>query len=148
MHMKYIATLILLVLSTALFAQSPEGIWQTIDDNEGDVRTEVEIYFAESGKLEAKVHHLFRPDAPETCPRCPGEKKDQPLIGLVFMWDLEWEDKKERYSDGKILEPESGRDFKCYVEMIDDNHIKVRAYIGFPAIGRTQHWYRKIESAD
>lgn len=127
----------------SLDAQSPVGIWQTIDDNEGDVRTEVELYITDDGALEAKVHHLFRPDAPETCPRCPGDKKDQPLIGLIFMWDLEYCDKRKRWHSGRILEPESGRDFRCYVEMLDDDHIKVRGYIGIPAVGRTQHWYRK-----
>lgn len=147
--MKYLLASFLFILSScALLAQSPEGIWQTIDDNEGDVRTEVELYIADNGTLEAKVHHLFRPDAPETCPRCPGAKKDQPLIGLVFMWDLEFDKRKDRWASGIILEPESGRDFKCYVEMIDENHIKVRAYLGFPAIGRTQHWYRKPVTTD
>lgn len=132
-----------LLAKTFLFSQSPVGIWQTIDDNEGDVRTEVELYITDEGKLEAKVHHLFNPDAAETCPKCPGTKKDQPLIGLVFMWDLEFFGRKNKWMNGRILEPESGRDFKCYVEMIDENHIKVRGYIGVPALGRTQHWYRK-----
>lgn len=146
--MKSYIIIILSLFSLSLSAQSLEGIWQTIDDNHGDVRTEVELYLTEEGKLEAKVHHLFKPDAPLTCPKCPGDKKDQKLIGLVFMWDLEYCKRREKWIDGTILEPESGRDFKCYVEMIDDNHIKVRGYIGFPAIGRTQHWYRKTESAD
>jgi len=141
--LKFLISALLFVFSLSILGQSPEGIWQTIDDNEGDVRTEVELYLLDDGKLEARVHHLFREDAPETCPRCPGAKKDQPLIGLVFMWGLEYCDRRKKWLDGRILEPESGRDFKCYVEMIDENHIKVRGYVGIPAIGRTQHWYRK-----
>ena len=141
--MKYIVSSLLAFSSVVLHAQSPIGIWQTIDDNEGDVRTEVELYYNSDSTLEAKVHHLFRPDAPLTCPRCPGDKKDQKLIGLVFMWNLEYDNRDERWEGGRILEPESGREFKCYLQMNDTNHIKVRGYVGFPAIGRTQNWYRK-----
>ena len=141
--MKYLSTLFFVILSSMLLAQSPVGIWQTIDDNEGDVRTEVELYYTTDSTIEAKVHHLFRPDAPLTCPRCPGNKKDQLLIGLIFMWNLEYDNRDERWEGGRILEPESGREFKCYLQMNDDDHIKVRGYIGFPAIGRTQNWYRK-----
>lgn len=141
--MKYLSTLAFTLYTVTLCAQSPVGIWQTIDDNEGDVRTEVELYYGADSTLEARVHHLFRPDAPLTCPRCPGEKKDQLLIGLVFMWNLEYDYGDERWEEGRILEPESGREFKCYLQMKGDDEIKVRGYIGFPAIGRTQNWYRK-----
>lgn len=136
------------MLASCLLGQSPVGVWQTIDDNEGDVRTEVELYYTADSTLEARVHHLFKPDAPLTCPRCPGDKKDQLLIGLVFIWNLEYDNRDERWEGGQILEPESGREFKCHLQMKDVDHIKVRGYIGFPALGRTQNWYRKIEVTD
>jgi len=141
--MRIAITILLITISIFSNAQSPVGIWQTIDDNEGDVRTEVELYYSVDSTLEAKVHHLFRPDAPLTCPKCPGNKKDQLLIGLIFMWNLEYDNRDERWEGGRILEPESGREFKCYLQMKNANHIKVRGYLGFPAIGRSQNWYRK-----
>jgi len=118
--MRIAITILLITISIFSNAQSPVGIWQTIDDNEGDVRTEVEF-----------------------CPKCPGNKKDQLLIGLIFMWNLEYDNRDERWEGGRILEPESGREFKCYLQMKNANHIKVRGYLGFPAIGRSQNWYRK-----
>ena len=139
--MKYQLTVILIAFTSWIMAQSPVGIWQTIDDDEGDIRTEMEIYQSESGTLEAKVHHLFRPDAPITCDNCPGEKKDAKLIGMVIIWNLE--DTGKRWEGGRIMDPASGRDYKCYVQVLNDDKLKVRGYIAFPAIGRTQYWYRK-----
>ncbi len=139
--MKYQLTVILIAFTPWIMAQSPVGIWQTIDDDEGDIRTEMEIYQSESGTLEAKVHHLFRPDAPITCDNCPGEKKDAKLIGMVIIWNLE--DTGKRCEGGRIMDPASGRDYKCYVQVLNDDKLKVRGYIAFPAIGRTQYWYRK-----
>ncbi len=139
--MRYLATLLLIASPMFVVAQSPVGIWQTVDDDEGDVRTEMEVYLTEDGHLEARVHHLFKPDAPITCDRCPGEKKDAKLIGMVIIWDLE--EKGNRWEGGSVLDPAAGREYKCYIEMLKDDKLKIRGYILFPAIGRTQYWYRK-----
>ena len=140
--MRIIALGVSFLFHLSVHAQSPVGIWQTIDDNEGDVRTEMEIYTSDNGSIEAKVHHLFKPDAPITCDNCPGEKKDAPLIGMVIMWNLQ-EDEDNQWTKGRILDPAAGRTYKCYIELLDPDKIKVRGYVGFPAIGRTQFWHRK-----
>ena len=60
--------------------------------------------------------------------------------------DIEAQEKLERNSsslpDGEILDPNSGSVYSCYIEMENTDKLKVRGYIGFSLLGRTQYWYR------
>jgi len=48
---------------------------------------------------------------------------------------------KSTYKGGRILDPENGKTYKCRIKLVDDV-LEVRGYIGIPALGRTQKWYR------
>ena len=48
----------------------------------------------------------------------------------------------DEYNDGKILDPQSGKLYKCLIELENADKLKVRGYIGFSLIGRTQYWHR------
>ncbi|MEK7705264.1 MAG: DUF2147 domain-containing protein [Myxococcota bacterium] len=128
--------------------QSPVGLWKTIDDETGKEKSIVRIW-EEDGKMYGKVIKLFRgPDEEQNpkCDKCPGDKKDQPTIGLTILWDLEKDD--EEWSGGKILDPNNGKTYKCYIAVEDGGiKLKVRGFIGFALIGRTQYWHRVDESA-
>jgi len=39
------------------------------------------------------------------------------------------------------MDPENGKDYKCRITIADDGTLKVRGYIGLPALGRTQTWH-------
>ena len=133
--------IVFIFLSIPIFSQSPVGIWKTVDDNNGDIRYEMELYLTEEGKLEGRVHKLMREDAPITCDRCPGEKKDAPLIGMVIVWDLKQDGSK--WEGGRIMDPENGKTYNCYIKLESEEKLKIRGYIGLAALGRTQYWYRK-----
>ncbi|MBT8221099.1 MAG: DUF2147 domain-containing protein [Bacteroidia bacterium] len=141
MKTPIISVLVFLFLSSHIFGQSPVGIWQTVDDNNGDIRSEMELYLSDDGKLEGRVHKLMREDAPITCDRCPGEKKDAPLIGMVIVWDLQKDGSK--WEGGRIMDPENGKTYNCYIKLESQEKLKIRGYIGLAALGRTQYWYRK-----
>lgn len=141
--MKILRTFLTLVFSVfmlSLSAQSPLGIWKTVDDNTGETRSKMELYLNDEGELEGKIHELMDADAPETCDLCPGDKKDAKLVGMVIMWGLE-EDGKQ-WDGGRIMDPENGKTYKCYIELESEKKLKVRGYIGISALGRTQYWYR------
>jgi uncharacterized protein (DUF2147 family) len=53
------------------------------------------------------------------------------LRDFVFVGDNRWE-------EGKIYDPENGKDYSCILTLIDANTLNVRGYIGFSLIGRTQ----------
>lgn len=137
---------IFLTLSILLFfignamAQEVLGKWKTIDDETGKARSIVEIY-KENGKIYGKVIEILDAKKKEaTCTKCEGTDKGKKIEGLVIMKDLE-EDGSE-YGDGTIMDPTSGKIYNCYIELEDDNKLKVRGYIGFSLIGRTQYWLR------
>ena len=48
----------------------------------------------------------------------------------------------DEYNGGKILDPNNGKLYKCYIELEEDDKLKVRGYIGLALLGRTQYWYR------
>ena len=50
-----------------------------------------------------------------------------------------------RKSGGKILDPKNGKEYKCYIKLIDNNTLKLRGYIGISMFGRTAIWKRAAE---
>jgi len=48
----------------------------------------------------------------------------------------------DEWNGGKILDPKSGKIYKCYITLKDENTLKLRGYIGFSLLGRTEYWQR------
>ena len=133
----------ILILLTALLAvapargQSPVGRWTTISDETDEPRSVVEIY-EEDGRLFARVDSLIlRPDEPAdpVCEKCPGERKDQPILGMIILWDMEPDD--DAWAGGRILDPEKGKIYRAKI-WVEDGNLKVRGYLG--PFFRTQTW--------
>jgi uncharacterized protein (DUF2147 family) len=136
----------LLLLSGMTMAQSPIGKWKTVDDETGKVRSIVEIYEQE-GKLFGKILELRNRAADEDPdPVCDDCDKDDPrynqrVVGMVILTDLKKTNDK-LWENGKILDPKNGSVYSCYLELKNPDKLKLRGYIGFSLIGRTQFWYR------
>ena len=144
MHIKFIATLLLL-LPLAAFAQStPVGKWRTIDDKTGKVKSIVEIYETQGGTLAGKVLQVLNSDkGPHPlCDACKGENHNKPVEGLVITWGLK---KEGGYcEDGKILDPHNGKVYSAKMTPSDDGKkLEVRGYMGFSLLGRSQTWLRE-----
>jgi uncharacterized protein (DUF2147 family) len=122
---------------------SPLGRWKTVDDVTGKINSVVVIW-EENGKLYGKIEKLVDPDPQDPDPRCvhcEGEMKDRPLMGLRILWGL-WKD-GDQWSGGKILDPDNGKTYKCYIAVEDGGKkLRVRGFIGFSLLGRTQYWLR------
>ena len=125
----------------SLSAQSPVGIWKTVDDETGEIKSHVQIY-EQNGKLYGKIIKLLRkgvsPD--KTCDACKGDLKGKKLVGMQIVNGLT--KKGTEWGGGKILDPEKGKEFECkiWVEAGKPNELKVRGYIGF--LFRTQTWFK------
>ncbi len=118
-----------------------EGIWITQDDETGKKKSEVLLYKNE-GKLYGKILNLLlEEDKGKLCVNCKGENKNLPIQGMVIIKDLKIIDKS--WEDGTILDPKSGKTYSCYITFENENTLKVRGYIGFSLLGRTQKWIRK-----
>lgn len=133
-----------LILLLHLFnpqTDSIEGIWVTQDDETGVKKSEVTIYW-ENNKLYGKITKLLLPeDQGKKCVECKGEDRGKPIEGMIIVRDLIYAD--DNFEDGTIMDPKSGKVYDCYIVMEDDNTLRVRGFLGFSILGRTQIWERK-----
>lgn len=114
------------------------GKWKTIDDKKGIEKSIVEVY-EQDGKVYGKIVKLLDKSKGENplCEPCPGDRKDQPVVGLQIIDGLTQDG--DEWSGSKILDPENGKQYTCKI-WLEDGNLKVRGYIAF--LYRTQTWYR------
>jgi uncharacterized protein (DUF2147 family) len=133
------------LLATSALAKGPSavGSWTTIDDSTKKPRSIVTIW-EEGGKLFGKIDKLYRqPNEPEhpLCEKCDGELKNKPVLGMVILRNLKPDG--DGWSGGTVLDPENGKTYKVKLALEDGGkRLKVRGYVGFSLLGRTQHWLR------
>lgn len=141
--MKRIKILFLLTIlsgSVSIYAQSVIGKWKTFDDKTGDAKSIVEIT-EKDGKIYGKIIDILNPAKKnDKCTSCPDQDKNMPLLGLTIIKGLTKDG--DEYSDGKILDPVSGKLYKCTISMDGSDKLNVRGYVGISAFGRTQTWSR------
>jgi uncharacterized protein (DUF2147 family) len=133
-------TLMALTSTFNIFAQSPVGLWKTIDDDSGQAKSHVEIY-EQNGKLYGKVVKLLLKPSDTVCKECKGAKNNKPVLGMVIIEDLEAVD--GYWKNGEILDPENGSTYGCSVWFedgkTDEMQLRGRHWTG---LYRTQTWYR------
>jgi len=130
--------LVIGVLNT--YSQSIFGKWKTIDDETGNEKSIVEIY-QKDGKAYAKIIQLLEKGKEDkVCDKCKGSNKNKPIKGMVIINGLSKDD--DEWNGAKILDPKTGKEYKCYITLDTPNKLKVRGYIGFALIGRTQYWHK------
>ena len=140
--MKNIITILALFICTVFYAQNHNitGKWKTIDDETGEAKSIIEIY-EKSGKVYGKVIDILdKAHKKDLCHDCGGEDKNKPIVGLTILKGL-MKDGNE-YNSGKIMDPKDGRVYKCFIILESNDKLKIRGYIGFALLGRTQYWHR------
>jgi uncharacterized protein (DUF2147 family) len=68
-------------------------------------------------------------------------RRPQQLLGQAILQGLH-PDGEGGWSGGTIYDPNSGRTYKCRMELLDGDHLKLRGFIGISLLGRTQTWSR------
>lgn len=135
----------LFVFASVAQAQTPStvvGKWRTIDDGNGKPSSIVEVYL-ENNKLYGRVLQVLQSSqGPHPkCIKCSGERKDQPVEGMVIMWDLTSKDGVQ-WDNGSILDPKNGTSYRCRVKLASPERLQVRGFVGISLFGRTQTWER------
>lgn len=140
--MKNILTgFLILMIGIMTQAQSPIGTWKTVDDKTGKEKSHVKIYETTSGKLQGDVAKILTPGKEDAkCTECEGDNKNKPIKGMTILWGLE--KKGNEWTGGHILDPNSGKQYKCLIRLKDQNTLEVRGYLGVSLLGRTQTWTR------
>ncbi len=150
--MKMIVTLFCsgLLMLTSVFARpvvegkydSPVGLWVTINTETQQEKSVIRIK-EKKGVLYGSILKLLRRDPKAICKKCKGDKLNKPMIGMNVLWGLTYDADENEWSGGKVLHPPSGKIYRAFIALKDNGkRLKVRGYIGFALLGRTQYWYR------
>ena len=133
---------LILAGASALAQMTPVGTWQTIDDKTNEVKSQIRIAEAD-GALNGRIEKLLRKEAKQdaVCDECTDDRKGKPLVGLEIIRGAKKVEGKDVWEDGKILDPENGREYRLRLTPVDGgSKLDVRGSFG--PFGRTQTWVR------
>jgi uncharacterized protein (DUF2147 family) len=120
---------------------TPTGVWRTVDDKTGKPRAIIRVY-EQNGRWFGKVERSLAPEPRERCDKCTDERKNQPIIGMVVLRNMQ--KRGDEYAGGDVLDPDNGWVYRCKFRLTDEGKkLDVRGFIGFSLLGRTQTWFRE-----
>jgi uncharacterized protein (DUF2147 family) len=144
---KTILTTLVVLLQLGVFAQGSSsegdkvlGLWET---GSGKGRIQITRY---GDKYGGKLVWLREPNDETGKPKLdiknPDEnKRKNPKLGLNNLLGFTYEG-DGKYENGTIYDPENGKTYKCIMTLEGTDVLKVRGYVGFTMIGRTDTWKR------
>mgnify|MGYP003648120778 FL=1 len=138
---RWLMCSVLVLFSMGCSAQSIFGKWKTIDDRTGNPKAIISIY-EEDGLMYGHVVEILEEGREDmVCGKCEGDKKDQPIVGMKIIEDVEHIGNGE-WKGKTLFDPEQAMTFRCKLWLNPDNpnELKVRGYLAF--IYRTQTWLR------
>lgn len=105
----------------------------------------IEMVRLPSGKFEGKIVGGSSPG------RLDAKNPDQTLRsrvlrGQAIVHDLTYAGDGS-YTGGTIYDPDSGKTYKLNAELRQDGTLKIRGYIGFSLLGRSQVWTRYTDTS-
>ncbi|TVR38562.1 MAG: DUF2147 domain-containing protein [Cryomorphaceae bacterium] len=117
------------------------GVWQPSDG-----RSYIKIEKI-GNKFYGKVVWLKEPLDEKGNPRVDENNPDKslrstPLKGYRVLKDFVFDEKDQIWKDGTIYDPKNGTTYNCKIELVDENKIEVRGYVGTAVFGRTDVWTR------
>jgi len=164
--MKKIVILLLVIvgfcfLNGNLFADPAEGYWLSVDDRTGKTTASWHIYQDRGRLLGSILAVADLPDAEEIKVYwinesyagfpIPGKVNEMPMLGTPWIFGLS-RAKEGEWSGGNIIDPESGRMYRCRIifhpagsrigrRTVTVDTLEMRGEIGL-GIGRSQFWQR------
>ena len=142
LNCNFFLTSLLLCVPALEMDVSPLVVWKTIDDNTHKPRGLIRLY-EKDGEIFGRIEGSFDPkEAGEVCGKCDGERKNQPVLGMVVMRHMIRHGRE--FSGGEILDPDTGWVYRCRFTVEDGGKkLLVRGFLGISLLGRSQTWYRE-----
>ena len=137
---KLYITLILLIITNSINSQSIFGKWYSTNDETGEIDSVIEVYKKQEkaiGKI-IEIKNSERKNA--VCDLCKDKNKNKPILGLNILNGLEKDG--EEWSGGTILDPRNGNVYKCFIQLVQQDKLKIRGYLGLSIFGKTAYWQR------
>lgn len=129
-----------ITFSFSMNAQTIFGAWNSFDEETNRLESVIEVY-EKNDQVFAKIIKITNlENQGAICINCSGERKNAPILGMNILTGLKKDG--DEWSGGKILDPKNGKEYKCYIQLLDENTLKIRGYIGFSMFGRTAIWKR------
>lgn len=122
-------------------ALSPVGLWKTVDDKTGEVRSHVRITES-AGVITGRIEHVVAvEDRHARCKACSGAKKDQPIMGMMIIEGVRHDRGKSHWDGGNILDPNDGKVYRVRLTPKNEGRmLEVRGFLG--PFYRNQNWIR------
>jgi uncharacterized protein (DUF2147 family) len=131
-----------LVISVTVFGNdSIIGLWEN-----GNGKTHFEVYKVKD-KYFARIVELKEPTDEHGLPKVDKKNPDvnqqtRPIVGLVVVRNLVYNESDNQWKDGNIYNPEDGKVYQCLIKLKDNNTMDVRGYVGFACLGKTTTMHR------
>lgn len=137
---KLTMMMLFLAVSVSAFAQKSDDIIGKWANASG----EDHIYIYKKGnKFFGKLGWIKFPDEngkPKVDKNNPDDAlKNRPVLNLELLKDFTFDG--EKYVDGTIYDPKSGKTYSCKMT-IQNNNLKIRGYVGISLLGRTEVFTR------
>jgi len=135
----------LFIGSESSLAQNPAnqitGVWVTAE-KDGRVR----ISRHEDGKYYGKLIWTENKRGGDSLDRDINnpdpEKRDRTILGITLLKGLAYKPEENQWEGGKIYDPNKGKTYKCYAELVSPDKLKIRGYVGISMVGRSTYWKR------
>lgn len=120
---------------------SPLGTWLVEDKD-----AKVELYMNE-GILEGKVVWLDVPNEADgnlkRDKKNPDENlRNRSILNHVFLTGFKKEPSEDKWTGGSVYDAKSGKTYKGWIKVIDQNTMKLRGFVGISLFGRSEEWTR------
>ena len=100
----------------------------------------IQISIAGDGSYQGKIVGGNNPQRQDQHNPDPA-RRSQLLLGQTIVQGMKY-DGDGKWSGGSIYDPDSGRSYKCRLELLEPDRLQVRGFIGFALLGRSQVWTR------
>ena len=136
--------LIIFFLSVSFAAEAAgvSGFWRTYN-LKGVSQSIVKMAVVKNTVLGevVKILPINGQKSTDRCTKCKGEDFNKPILGMTVVQVKNAQNSE--WMKGKILDPNSGKIYKCKIRLADNGKIlQIHAYIGFSLFGRTVDWAR------
>lgn len=139
--------IILPFLSAVAQTEAADKILGTyyISDDTSDEDCKVKITKDKSGTYSGRIIWVKNPYFKDGTLKCDIKnpdpaKRNTPGDQIQLIFHFRYDAKKNQWVDGEIYDPIHGKMYKSKMWFENDKTLRVRGYIGVPALGRTMTW--------
>ena len=110
-----------------------------VSDDTSDEDCKVKISKDKSGTYSGRIIWVKNPYFKDGTPK-RDIKRNTPGDEIPLVFHFKYDAKKNQWVDGEIYDPVHGKTYSCKMWFENDKTLRVRGYIGVPALGRTMTW--------